>query len=55
MNIGATMCFREVGTPCYGVPARASAGGMVTPTTLFTPYVAPLKAARTAQRAIPTN
>ncbi len=42
-----------VGTPCYGVPARVQRAEQMTATALFTPEIAPLNAARTAQRARP--
>jgi hypothetical protein len=44
-----------VGTPRCGVPARSVAGGRDHPEVQFASNVAPLNAARTAQRAVPTT
>jgi hypothetical protein len=44
-----------VGTPRRGVPAREVAGGTDRPNAQLASNVAPLHAARTAQRAVPTT
>jgi len=44
-----------VGTPCYGVPARVIAGGTNDAHDLNIAQIAPLNAALTAQRAVPTQ
>jgi len=44
-----------VGTSRCDVPACAVAGGIARSAARFTPHLAPLNAARTAQRAVPTH
>jgi hypothetical protein len=46
--------FVKVGTPRCGVTARVQRAELTTPPVKITPYVAPLNAARTARRAVPT-
>jgi hypothetical protein len=45
---------RAAGKPRCGVTARAMAGGKNHAYARITPQIAPLNAARTAQRAVPT-